>query len=90
MVSGSDQHGTPVTIRAEAEGKTPAEVAEFYHRTFVEDFEKLGISWDLFTTTRTANHQKIAQDMFLRLRAASDLEADAARAAQPAASGCVG
>ena len=61
MVSGSDQHGTPVTIRAEAEGKTPAEVAEFYHRTFVEDFEKLGISWDLFTTTRTANHQKIAQ-----------------------------
>lgn len=67
MVSGSDQHGTPVTIRAEAEGKTPAEVAEFYHRTFVEDFEKLGISWDLFTTTRTANHQKIAQEMFLRL-----------------------
>jgi methionyl-tRNA synthetase len=67
MVSGSDQHGTPVTIRAEAEGKTPAEIAEFYHRTFVEDFAKLGISWDLFTTTRTPNHQKIAQDMFLRL-----------------------
>ncbi len=67
MVSGSDQHGTPVTIRAEAEGKTPAEVAEYYHKTFLEDFEKLGISWDLFTTTRTPNHEKTAQDIFLKL-----------------------
>jgi methionyl-tRNA synthetase len=67
MVSGSDQHGTPVTIRAEAEGKTPAEVAEYYHQTFVEDFQNLGISWDLFTTTRTANHEKTAQDIFLKL-----------------------
>jgi methionyl-tRNA synthetase len=67
MVSGSDQHGTPVTIRAEAEGKTPAEVADYYHKTFVEDFAKLGISWDLFTTTHTPNHEKTAQDMFLKL-----------------------
>jgi methionyl-tRNA synthetase len=67
MVSGSDQHGTPVTIRAEAEGKTPAEVAENYHKLFLQDFEKLGISWDLFTTTRTANHERVSQDIFLRL-----------------------
>ncbi|RJO62824.1 MAG: methionine--tRNA ligase [Dehalococcoidia bacterium] len=67
MVSGSDQHGTPVTIRAEAEGKTPAEVAENYHKLFLEDFERLGISWDLFTTTRTANHKQVSQDIFLRL-----------------------
>jgi len=67
MVSGSDQHGTPVTIRAEAEGKTPAEVAENYHKLFLEDFAKLGISWDLFTSTRTPNHEKTAQDIFLNL-----------------------
>jgi len=67
MVSGSDQHGTPVTIRAEAEGKTPAEVAEHYHQLFLEDFAKLGISWDLFTSTRTPNHEKTAQDIFLNL-----------------------
>ncbi|MCL2281604.1 MAG: methionine--tRNA ligase [Dehalococcoidia bacterium] len=67
MVSGSDQHGTPVTIRAEAEGKTPAEVAGSYHQLFLEDFDKLGISWDLFTTTRTDNHEKTAQEIFLKL-----------------------
>jgi methionyl-tRNA synthetase len=51
MVSGSDIHGTPVTIRAEQEGKTPAEVAQHFHQLFMEDWQKLGISWDLFTTT---------------------------------------
>lgn len=67
MVSGSDQHGTPVTLRAEEEGVSPAEVAEKYHRFFCQDWEKLGISWDLFTTTGTANHFEVAQDIFLRL-----------------------
>ena len=67
MVSGSDQHGTPVTLRAEEEGVTPAEVADKYHRYFCQDWEKLGISWDLFTTTGTANHFAVAQDIFLRL-----------------------
>ncbi|MCL2615697.1 MAG: methionine--tRNA ligase [Dehalococcoidia bacterium] len=67
MVSGSDQHGTPVTIRAEAEGKTPAAVADSYHQLFQEDFKKLGISWDLFTTTHTDNHQQTAQEIFLKL-----------------------
>ncbi|MCL2140191.1 MAG: methionine--tRNA ligase [Dehalococcoidia bacterium] len=67
MVSGSDQHGTPVTIRAEAEGKTPAEIADRYHQLFLEDFAKLGISWDLFTSTSTDNHKKTAQEVFLKL-----------------------
>jgi len=67
MVSGSDQHGTPVTLRAEEEGVTPSEVAEKYHRYFCQDWEKLGISWDLFTTTGTVNHFEVAQDIFLRL-----------------------
>jgi methionyl-tRNA synthetase len=67
MVSGSDQHGTPITIRAEQEGKTPAEIAERYHLEFLESWEKLGISWDLYTSTSTANHAEVAQDMFLTL-----------------------
>ena len=67
MISGSDIHGTPVTIRAEQEGKSPAEVAEHFHRLFLEDWAKLDISWDLFTTTGTDNHARVAQDIFLKL-----------------------
>jgi methionyl-tRNA synthetase len=67
MVSGSDQHGTPITIRAEQEGKKPAEIASEYHRQFLESWQKLGITFDLFTTTGTANHAQVAQDMFLTL-----------------------
>jgi methionyl-tRNA synthetase len=67
MVSGSDQHGTPITIRAEQEGKNPAEIASKYHRQFLESWQKLGISFDLFTNTGTANHAQVAQDMFLTL-----------------------
>ncbi len=67
MVSGSDQHGTPITIRAEQEGKTPAEVADYYHRDFMESWQKLGITWDLYTSTGTVNHAEVAQDMFRTL-----------------------
>jgi methionyl-tRNA synthetase len=67
MVSGSDQHGTPITIRAEQEGKKPAEIASRYHRQFLESWQKLGISFDLFTTTGTKNHAQVAQDIFLTL-----------------------
>ena len=49
MVSGSDQHGTPVTLRAEAEGKTPQEVVARYHQGFLDCWKKLGISFDLFS-----------------------------------------
>jgi methionyl-tRNA synthetase len=67
MVSGSDEHGTPITIRAEQEGKTPEEVATRFHNQFVETFQKLGISFDLFTNTNTDNHLKVTQDFFLTL-----------------------
>ncbi len=67
MVSGSDQHGTPITIKAEQEGKTPGEIADRYHREFLESWQKLGISFDLFTTTGTENHAEVTQDMFLAL-----------------------
>ncbi len=67
MVSGSDMHGTPITITAEKEGLPPAEIALKYHRSFVDSFEKLGISFDLFTHTDTANHVAVVQDIFLKL-----------------------
>ncbi|TFG46314.1 MAG: methionine--tRNA ligase [Dehalococcoidia bacterium] len=67
MVTGSDQHGTPVTIRAEAEGKTPAEVADYYHLKFIENWAALGITFDLYTNTGTENHKAVVQDIFLKL-----------------------
>jgi len=67
MVSGSDQHGTPITIKAEREGKSPAEIAGHYHQQFLESWQKLGISFDLFTTTDTANHHEVSCDIFLNL-----------------------
>ena len=67
MVSGSDQHGTPTTIKAEQEGRRPAEIATFYQREFLDCWQRFGISFDLFTTTGTANHAEVAQDIFLTL-----------------------
>jgi methionyl-tRNA synthetase len=68
MVSGSDQHGTPITIKAEQEGKTPKEIADFYYQEFCDSWQQFGISFDLFTTTGTANHASVAQDIFLTLQ----------------------
>ena len=67
MVSGADQHGTPITIRAEQEGKKPEEIAARYNQEFLESWRRLGISFDLFTTTGTENHAKVTQDIFLKL-----------------------
>ncbi|MBU2609040.1 MAG: methionine--tRNA ligase [Chloroflexi bacterium] len=67
MVSGSDQHGTPIAIKAEQEGKSPVEIVSRYHRQFLECWQKLGISFDLFTSTGTANHTEVTHDIFLTL-----------------------
>jgi methionyl-tRNA synthetase len=64
MVSGSDQHGTPITLRAEQEKKSPAEIAARYHEEFLECWQKLGISFDLFTSTGTSNHSEVVHDLF--------------------------
>ena len=68
MVSGSDAHGTPVTVRADAEGTTPLQIYQHYHRGFLELFLKLGLSYDLFTSTHTENHFKVSQSIFLALQ----------------------
>ena len=68
MVSGSDAHGTPITVRAEQEGTTPQQVLDQYHSQFLDTWKKLGISFDLFTNTHTENHQRVVHDIFQRLR----------------------
>ncbi len=65
MVSGSDVHGTPITVRADTEGVTPSVIVDRYHTEFVRQWEELGFSWDLFTTTGTENHARVTQEMFL-------------------------
>ncbi len=67
MVSGSDSHGTPVTVRAEEEGKTAREVFEYFHGRFLDLFQQLGLTYDLFTHTDTENHHQVSQDIFLSL-----------------------
>jgi methionyl-tRNA synthetase len=74
MVSGSDQHGTPVTVRAEKEGSTPQEVAERYHEINKKAIEDMGIEFSLFTKTHTDNHVRVVHDIFLRLLENGHLE----------------
>ncbi|MBI3942455.1 MAG: methionine--tRNA ligase [Chloroflexi bacterium] len=69
MVSGSDAHGTPITLRADQEGVRAREVFLKYHHRFLETWQALRISFDLYTHTDTRNHHKVSQDIFLRLLA---------------------
>jgi len=64
MVSGSDSHGTPITVKADDEGVSPREIFERYHQRFLDTFIQLGISYDLFTHTDTENHHRVSQDIF--------------------------
>ncbi|MFZ5910367.1 MAG: methionine--tRNA ligase [Chloroflexota bacterium] len=68
MVSGTDSHGTPVTLKADSEGKTVEEVYKYFHDTFLEVFQGYGITYDLFTSTHTENHFKVSQSIFLALK----------------------
>jgi methionyl-tRNA synthetase len=67
MVSGTDEHGTPITVAADAEGITPRQIADRNNRIIVNDLASLGLSYDLFTRTTTANHASISQEIFLGL-----------------------
>ncbi|MBN1935187.1 MAG: methionine--tRNA ligase [Anaerolineae bacterium] len=67
MVSGSDSHGTPITVRASDEGTTPMAVFQRFHAEFLETFQRMGLTYDLFTHTDTENHHHVAQQLFLRL-----------------------
>jgi methionyl-tRNA synthetase len=67
MVSGSDSHGTPITVEADRRRVTPRQLFEHYHRRFLETQRAIGISYDLFTHTDTENHHRLAQEFFRRL-----------------------
>jgi methionyl-tRNA synthetase len=67
MVSGTDEHGTPILVQAEQEGATPRELADRYNRVIVQDLHDLGLSYDLFTRTTTRNHYAVAQELFKTL-----------------------
>src|SRR5215469_10606247 len=67
MVSGTDEHGTPILVQADAEGLTPRQVADKYNRVIVEDLQGLGLGYDLFTRTTTSTHYEVVQDLFLAL-----------------------
>ena len=63
MVSGTDEHGTAIQVKADAEGLTPREVADKYHRIIAEDLQQLGLSYDLYTRTTTENHYEVVQEL---------------------------
>ncbi|MDR1447642.1 MAG: methionine--tRNA ligase [Candidatus Ancillula sp.] len=67
MVSGTDEHGTPILVQAEEEGIEPQALADRYNAVIVQDLLNLGLSYDLFTRTTTVNHYKTVQELFLGL-----------------------
>ncbi|WP_155368859.1 methionine--tRNA ligase [Catellatospora vulcania] len=67
MVSGTDEHGTPIQVQADAEGITPREAVDKYNRMIVEDLHGLGLAYDLFTRTTTRNHYAVVQELFTAL-----------------------
>ncbi len=64
MVSGTDEHGTPILIAADEAGIAPQELADRNHRLIAEDLVALGCSYDLYTRTTTRNHHSVVQAMF--------------------------
>ncbi len=69
MVSGTDEHGTPILVQAEKEGVAPQVLADRYNRVIVEDLAQLGLTYDLFTRTTTRNHYAVAQELFRQVHA---------------------
>jgi len=67
MVSGTDEHGTPIQVQADAEGVTARALADRYNRVIVDDLTSLGMTYDLFTRTTTLNHYAVTQEIFIRL-----------------------
>ncbi len=67
MVSGTDEHGTAIQVKADQEGLTARETADKYHRVIAEDLQGLGLSYDLYTRTTTDNHRQVVQELFRTL-----------------------
>ncbi|MGI8695400.1 MAG: methionine--tRNA ligase [Mycobacteriales bacterium] len=69
MVSGTDEHGTPILVAADREGVSPRELADRYSQQIAQDLQALGLSYDLFTRTTTLNHARVSQEIFTGLYA---------------------
>ncbi|MFA5497853.1 MAG: methionine--tRNA ligase [Bacteroidales bacterium] len=69
FIGGSDEHGVPITIKARQQGVTPQEIVDTYHKLIEESFEKLGISFDIYSRTTSEIHHKTASDFFKKLYA---------------------
>ncbi len=67
MVSGTDEHGTPVMVAADREKRSYADVADYYNAAFRDDFRRLGLSYDCFSRTTTRNHASVTRDIFKTL-----------------------
>jgi len=67
MASGTDEHGTPITYEADKKGIPPREFVDLNNAVIVEDLRRLGMTYDIFTRTTTANHYRVTQDLFLKL-----------------------
>ena len=66
-VCGSDEHGVPITIKARKEGVTPQDIVDKYHNIIKSSFERLGMSFDIYSRTSSATHAKTASDFFRTL-----------------------
>lgn len=67
FVSGTDEHGVPITIKAQKEGKTPQQVVDYFYKEIKASFEEFGISFDIYGRTSDPEHHKMSQDFFLKL-----------------------
>ncbi|MHA8102348.1 methionine--tRNA ligase [Aquirufa nivalisilvae] len=67
FVSGTDEHGVPITIKAQKEGKTPQEVVDYYYKEIKQSFQEFGISFDIYGRTSDPVHHKLSQEFFLKL-----------------------
>ncbi|MCW1304907.1 MAG: methionine--tRNA ligase [Candidatus Parvarchaeota archaeon] len=66
-ICATDEHGTPILIKAEEEKKTPEEFVKYWHKRDKEEFEKLGIKFDIFYRTHSKENETTAQEFFLKL-----------------------
>lgn len=66
-VCGSDEHGVPITIKARKEGVTPQQIVDRYHSLIKRSFERLGMSFDIYSRTSSQVHAQTASDFFRKL-----------------------
>ena len=67
FICGSDEHGVPITIRADRENVSPQEIVDRYHTMMKESFRRFGILFDNYSRTSLPLHYRISQDIFLKL-----------------------